>query len=186
MLTAAVFIDGFQFYNTCRRLSLLPDYQKIKKYIESDYKVLRCYYYATFLGGDNDPMRVLADWLEYNSYTVVPTANRILADGLDRSIVKNSGQVDIAVDALSIARHVENIFLFSGDRELVRLVDELKRQGKLVTVVSSLSAGSYRVDDELRRRADEFIDLNSIRNSIVRIQTEEVPSKKGAEQSAIA
>jgi uncharacterized LabA/DUF88 family protein len=52
--------------------------------------------------------------------------------------VKRSVGVDIAVDALEIARQIDHTFLFSGDGDLRSVVEAVKRMGVRVTVVSSI------------------------------------------------
>jgi hypothetical protein len=49
--------------------------------------------------------------------------------------------------------------LFSGDGDFRSLVEAMQRRGVRVSVVSTISTQPPMVADELRRQADEFVDL---------------------------
>jgi hypothetical protein len=49
--------------------------------------------------------------------------------------------------------------LFSGDGDFRSLVEAMQRRGVRVSVVSTVSTQPPMIADELRRQADEFIDL---------------------------
>jgi hypothetical protein len=52
--------------------------------------------------------------------------------------------------------------LFSGDGDFRSLVEAMQRRGVRVSVVSTISTQPAMVADELRRQADEFIDLSHL------------------------
>ena len=56
-------------------------------------------------------IRPLIDWLDYNGFTVKTRPVKEHDDGEGRRKIKRSIGVDLAVDALEIARHVNHIFL---------------------------------------------------------------------------
>jgi uncharacterized LabA/DUF88 family protein len=58
--------------------------------------------------------------------------------------------------------------LFSGDGEYRRLVDAMQRRGVRVTVVSSISTQPPMIADDLRRQADVFTDLLTLKPLIGR------------------
>jgi uncharacterized LabA/DUF88 family protein len=72
---------------------------------------------------------------------------------------KGNMDIEIAVDMMEIAPHVNHIVLFSGDGDFRRLVEAVQRQGVRVTVVSTVKSQPPMVADELRRQADTFVDL---------------------------
>jgi len=76
--------------------------------------------------------------------------------------------VELAIDALELARHIDHAFLFSGDGDLQAIVLALQRLGVKVTVVSSMRTKPTTLADELRRQADSSIDVADIRASIER------------------
>ena len=73
--------------------------------------------------------------------------------------------VELAVDALRLARALDHIVLFSGRVELKALVSALQEEGKRVTVVSPLGNGAP-VADEMRRQADQYVDLADLKDQI--------------------
>jgi len=58
--------------------------------------------------------------------------------------------------------------LFSGDGAFRCLVEAVQRRGVRVTLVSSVATQPPMVADELRRQADIFIDLDTLRTMIGR------------------
>ena len=62
--------------------------------------------------------------------------------------------------------------LFSGDGDFRSLVEALQHKGKRVSVVSTLATTPPMVADELRRQADQFIDLANLQNEIGRDPSE--------------
>jgi len=82
---------------------------------------------------------------------------RTAPDG--RQHVNTNMRVELAVDALEFSRSADHIVLFSSDSAFCHLVSSLQRQGKRVTVVSTLKSSGSAVADELRRQSDQFIDL---------------------------
>ncbi|MBB4428385.1 imidazoleglycerol phosphate synthase glutamine amidotransferase subunit HisH [Bradyrhizobium sp. CIR48] len=67
--------------------------------------------------------------------------------------------IDLAVDAMELAEHIDEMVLFSGDGDFGSLVEAVQRRGVRVTVVSTLSSQQPMIADELGRQADVFTDL---------------------------
>jgi len=63
---------------------------------------------------------------------------------------------------------VDHIVLFSGDGDFRPLVESLQRQGVRVSVVSTIRSQPPMIADELRRQADNFIELDALREVIGR------------------
>ncbi len=76
--------------------------------------------------------------------------------------------IELAVDAMELADHLDHIVLFSGDGDFRSLVEALQHKGKRVSVVSTLTTNPPMVADELRRQADQFIDLAHLQDEIGR------------------
>jgi len=58
--------------------------------------------------------------------------------------------------------------LFSGDGDFRSLVEAVQRKGVRVSVLSTITTQPPMVADELRRQADEFVDLVHLVNKIGR------------------
>jgi len=62
--------------------------------------------------------------------------------------------IELAVDAMQLADHVDQMVLFSGDGDFRSLVEAVQRRGVRVTVVSTISCQPSMIADDLRRQAD--------------------------------
>jgi len=72
------------------------------------------------------------------------------------------------VNAMELAPHVDHIVLFSGDGDYRPLIESLQRQGVRVSVVSTIRTQPPMISDELRRQADNFIELDGLRDVVGR------------------
>jgi uncharacterized LabA/DUF88 family protein len=156
----AVFIDGANLYSAARTLGFDIDYRKLLEMLSAKCQLVRAFYY-TALAEDQEysPIRPLIDWLDYNGYTVVTKPVKEFTDSTGRRKVKGNMDIELAVDAMELAGHVDHIVLFSGDGDFRPLVEAIQRRGVRVTVVSTISTQPPMVADELRRQADVFLDL---------------------------
>jgi uncharacterized LabA/DUF88 family protein len=110
----------------------------------------------------------LIDWLDYNGYAVVTKATKEFIDASGRRKVKGNMDIELAVDAMKLAEHVDQMVLFSGDGDFRSLVEAVQRRGVRVTVVSTISSQPPMIADELRRQADVFTDPIELRPLIAR------------------
>jgi uncharacterized LabA/DUF88 family protein len=154
----ALFIDGANLYAAARSLGF-----------DIDYKLLRAFYYTALLETDEySPIRPLVDWLHYNGFSMVTKPAKEFTDSTGRRKVKGNMDIELAVDAMEIAPHVDHIVLFSGDGDFRPLVESLQRQGVRVSVVSTIRTQPPMIADELRRQSDNFIELDELREVIGR------------------
>ena len=114
------------------------------------------------------PIRPLVDWLDYNGYTMVTKPTKEFTDSMGRRKVKGNMDMELAIDVLEMADHLDHAILFSGDGDFRRLVEAVQRRGVRVTVVSTFQSSPPMVADELRRQADTFIELNDLAPQIAR------------------
>lgn len=166
---AALFIDGANFYGSAKNLGVEVDYRRLFDLFASKCRLLRAYYYtALFDDQEYSPLRPLVDWLDYNGFTVVTKPAREFTDSQGRRRVKGDMSVELTVEALSLADSLDHVVLFSGDGSYRALVDALQRKGCRVSVVSSLKSQPPMISDDLRRQADQFIDLADIARHVGR------------------
>src|SRR5262245_18256928 len=69
---------------------------------------------------------------------------------------------------MEIAEHIDQMVLFSGDGDFRSLVEAMQRRGVRVVVVSTISTQPPMVADELRRQADQFVDIVELQPKIGR------------------
>ncbi|MFZ0558543.1 MAG: NYN domain-containing protein [Methylovirgula sp.] len=156
----ALFIDGANLYATAKSLGFDIDYKRLLKEFQSKGKLIRAFYYTALVEDQEySSIRPLIDWLDYNGYSVVTKPTKEFVDSLGRRKVKGNMDIELAVDAMEMAEHLDHIVLFSGDGDFRSLVEAVQRKGVRVSVVSTNTTQPSMVADELRRQADEFIDL---------------------------
>jgi uncharacterized LabA/DUF88 family protein len=169
----AVFIDGANLYATAKALGFDIDYRRLLKEFQGRGALVRAFYYTAIIEDQEySSIRPLIDWLDYNGFTVVTKATKEFFDANGRRKVKGNMDIELAVDAMELAKHVDQIVLFSGDGDFRPLVEAVQRRGVRVTVVSTLSTQPPMIADELRRQADVFTDLKELQSRIGRDPTE--------------
>ncbi len=174
----ALFIDGSNLYSAARSLGFDIDYKKLLTEFASRGKLIRAYYYTALLENEEySPIRPLVDWLDYNGYTMVTKPAKEFTDSTGRRKIKGNMDIELAVDAMEIAPHVDHLVLFSGDGDFRSLVEALQRKGKRVSVVSTIRSQPPMIADELRRQADYFIELQDIADKIARVHPQREPGE---------
>src|ERR1700687_3112434 len=169
----ALFIDGANLYATGKTLGFDIDYKRLLTEFQSRGALLRAFYYTAIIEDQEySSIRPLIDWLDYNGYTVVTKATKEFIDANGRRKVKGNMDIELAVDAMELAEHVDQMLLFSGDGDFRSLVEAIQRRGGHVTVVSTISSHPPMIADELRRQADVFIDLVELKSKIGRDPSE--------------
>jgi len=92
--------------------------------------------------------------------------------------------IELAVDAMELAPHVDHVVIFSGDGDFRPLIEALQRKGVRVSVVSTIRSQPPMIADELRRQADNFIELDELRDVVgrpmreARVEEPAVPVKE--------
>ncbi len=165
----ALLIDGANLYATSKALGFDIDYKRLLALFRSKAHLVRALYY-TALAEDQEysSIRPLIDWLDYNGYTMVTKPTKEFTDATGRRKIKGNMDIELAVDAMRLAESLDHIVLFSGDGDFKSLVAALQQRGKRVSVVSTLQTQPPMVSDELRRQADQFIDLDDLQSQIGR------------------
>lgn len=165
----ALFIDGANLYATSKALGFDVDYKRLLALFRQKAHLVRALYY-TALSEDQEysSIRPLIDWLDYNGFTMVTKPTKEFTDASGRRKVKGNMDIELAVDAMRLADTLDHIVLFSGDGDFRGLVAALQQKGKRVSVVSTLQTQPAMVADELRRQADQFIDLADLEQIIGR------------------
>jgi len=169
----ALFIDGANLYATAKSLGFDIDYRKMLKEYQSRGYLVRAFYYTALVEDQEySSIRPLIDWLDYNGYSVVTKPTKEFVDSTGRRKVKGNMDIELAIDAMELADHIDHMVLFSGDGDFRSLVEAMQRKGVRVAVISTISTQPPMVADELRRQADEFIDLVTLQSKIGRDPSE--------------
>lgn len=153
-----VFIDSVSLQHATDALQMRIDFKRLLLMYQQQGRLVRANYYAVASPHQGqDTLRPLLDWLSYNGFNVVKRTSRYADDVANMLALA----IDISVDAMQLSAHVDHVVLFSACGRLQRLIRALKSMGRRVSVVSTLHGQC--VDDELRREADTFLDLDDLR-----------------------
>jgi uncharacterized LabA/DUF88 family protein len=169
----ALFIDCANLYAAAKSLGFDIDYRRLLQEFQSKGYLLRAYYY-TALAEDQEysSIRPLIDWLDYNGYTVVTKPTKEFVDSSGRRKIKGNMDIELAVHVMEMVDSIDHLVLFSGDGDFRSLAEAVQRKGRKVTVVSTLTSQPPMIADELRRQADHFIDLATMRDKLGRDPSE--------------
>jgi uncharacterized LabA/DUF88 family protein len=151
----ALFIDAENLQATARTLGFNVDFRRLREFFSARGKLI-CTYYFTPAPHD-EKSHIFLNWMSCNGYSVVIKRERRREDRPGRG---SSINVDLAVHSFMMADNVDHIFIFSGDGNLRRLVEAIKRRRRArVSVISTFKTSPPMIADQLRRQADQFIEL---------------------------
>jgi uncharacterized LabA/DUF88 family protein len=180
-----LFVDGANLYYATRALGFEVDFAAMLRFFGgSTYLVRACYYTALIETEDYSPLRPLTDWLAYNGWRVVTKPAKEQADPTGRRRIKGNMDIELAVDMMELAPHLDHAVLVSGDGDFRRVVEAVQRQGVKVTVVSTMESQPPMIADELRRQADGFLELADIGPEIARRAPAEARAPRPAPPTA--
>ncbi len=183
----ALFIDGANLYASAKTLGFDIDFRRLLKEFQGRGRLIRAFYYTAIVEDQEySSVRPLVDWLDYNGYSVVTKPAKEFTDSTGRRRVKGNMDIELAVNALELAPHMDNMVLFSGDGDFRSMIEAVQRRGVRVTVVSTNATDPSMVADELRRQADEFIDLTHLAPRIAREPGERVPRSMDSRRPSYA
>lgn len=184
----ALFIDGANLYATAKSLGFDIDYRRLLGFFRKRSRLIRAIYYTALMeDAEYSPIRPLIDWLDYNGYRVVTKPAKEFTDSLGRRKVKGNMDIELAIDVMQLADNLDHIVLFSGDGDFRSLIQAVQAKGRRTSVISTLATRPPMVADELRRQADQFIDLVDLREEIGREpgeRTERVRERPAPTQAA--
>ena len=172
----ALFIDGANLFATAKTLGFDIDYKRLLDCFRQKAQLIRANYYTALLeDSEYSSIRPLVDWLDYNGFHMVTKPAKEFTDAAGRRKVKGNMDIELAVDALTLADTIDHVVIFSGDGDFRSLVEALQFKGKRVSVISTLQSQPAMIADELRRQADQFIDLADLEQQIGRSDNRQGP-----------
>lgn len=156
----AILIDGANLYSTAKTLDFDIDYKRMLDLFREKGRLQRAYYYTALIEKDDySALRPLIDWLDYNGYHIITKPTKEYQDRDGRRRIKGNMDVEMVVDMMSLAPHIDHFLLFTGDGDFRYAVEAVQKQGCRVTVISTMKSKPAMLADELRRQADAFIEL---------------------------
>jgi uncharacterized LabA/DUF88 family protein len=163
----AVFIDGPSIHGAARGNDMSIDYAKLRDEFARRGNLVRCYYYTPISDvSEHSSIRKLLDFLSYNGFTVRTEMHRE-TDGNGFKKAMGRLHMQMAMDAIAMADRLDHIVIACGDGVVTPLLPELQRSGVRVSICSSRQGveGSF-VAEDLRRAADNFIDIVALREQL--------------------
>lgn len=165
----ALFVDGANLYAAAKSLGFDIDYGNLLKVFRDQAHLVRALYYTAIIEDQEySSIRPLVDWLDYNGFTMVTKPTKEFVDATGRRKIKGNMDIELAVDVMHLAQHLDHVVILSGDGDFRYLVQAVQNMGKRVTVVSTLKTKPPMISDDLRRQADTFVDLMDLRDKIGR------------------
>jgi uncharacterized LabA/DUF88 family protein len=175
----ALFIDGANLYSAARSLGFDIDYKRLLQLFGGKAQLIRAFYYTALLDDQEySPIRPLVDWLDYNGYSLVTKPAKEFTDSQGRRRIKGNMDIELAVDMMEMVDRLDHVVLFSGDGDFRSLIEAVQRKGVRATVVSTIRSSPPMIADELRRQADQFIDLDQIADEIERVHADRPPRRE--------
>lgn len=172
---SAIFIDGANLHLAVSSLGIDLDYVRLLRRLRGKSHSAQVFYYAALTEAQaNGPTNRLTEWLGCNGYVVVRKQIAESVDGFGRHRFRGSIDVDLAVAAMAITERVDAMTLVSGNGAFRSLVAAVQRKGVRVSVISTIRTPRPIIAEELRRQADEFIDIDDLSNEIRRVSAQRV------------
>lgn len=165
----AVLIDGYNTLSTTKLLKFDIDFRKLLNLFQNKTRLVKIYYFASLRDNpaDHDPMIPVIQWMMYNGYNVISKKMNEFMN-IDNIQSKGNMDVEISVTVLEMVKSVDHIVLFTGDENFRFLIEAVQRMGTRITVCSSMQCQPQIMSDDLRRQADNFIELNNLKSEIQR------------------
>ena len=170
MKRIGLFIDGSNMYMSAKALGFRIDFTKLLNYYKNIGEVTHAFYFTALPPKDvQSSLRKMVDYVDYNGYTVIQKETKKYTNSEGTDKLKGNMDVDITIYACETAPFISHLVLFSGDGDFRIMLESLQRRfGIFCTVVSAKSL----VADILRRQANEFVDLLTLKDAFVHEQDE--------------
>jgi len=162
----SIFVDGNNMFYAQQKNGWFFDPKRVLEYFTNDLDVdlINAFWYT----GLKDPQdqRGFRDALISLGYTV---RTKILKEYYDDSSGRYSQKanldIEIVVDMFNTVEQYNRVILFSGDGDFERAIELLRSKNTHITVVST----EGMIARELRNATDRYIDLNTIRKKIEKV-----------------
>lgn len=181
----AVFIDGANLYKTAKTLGFDIDYRNLLARLKRETRLVRASYYTAMQedkDADYSPIRPLVDWLDYNGFSMITKTAREFVGQDGRKRYRVSTDIELAVDMVLMASRLDCIVLFSGNGDLRHAIKRAQEQGCRVVCVSTTKTQPPMASDEVRRQADQFIDLTDLESVVARKSCEQRPNQETVDE----
>jgi uncharacterized LabA/DUF88 family protein len=153
-----IFFDMSNLYFAARDMGIRIDYSRLLEFLVNHRRLHRAYAYIGV--GPDDENRGFITWLSRNGFRVKTKPLRRYDDGTTKANL----DMELAIDLLTQAPHLDVAIIVSGDGDFARLADAAQSLGLRVEV----AATPRHASSELIDVADRFIDLEASARVFVR------------------
>lgn len=174
MEKTALFIDGVSTHAVARNLGWVIDFRRLREFFAKETHLVKAYYFTPMDVQDTVQISSLIEWLGLNGFI----CELVEFDSADERGKRTSIDVPFVTECLSLAflpNAIDHIILFTGAGKYVPLVRRLDKLAKKVTICSTTSIKTENSDrqmkmvsHDLRKAADHFLDLETIREYVER------------------
>lgn len=155
LVRVGIFIDGANLSEALHSSKLKINYASFLAKLRREFDIVSARYYSGVSSlPEHENVVELISVLSKHGYVPITKPVKVFPDGS----VKANLDVELACDMVTMAPRLDKIILFSGDGDFTYAVSIVQRMGVYVSVCSTLSCLSA----ELRRQADEVLDLNKL------------------------
>lgn len=148
----SIFFDMSNLYFAAKDMGIRIDYARLLEFLVGDRRLQRAYAYLG-VAQDDENSHSFITWLSRNGFRVRTKVLRRYEDGTTKANL----DMELAIDLLTQAPHLDVAIIVSGDGDFVSLVDAAQRAGLRVEV----AATPRQTSTDLIDVADRFIDLEA-------------------------
>ena len=121
----AIFIDGENIHYSAKHMNMRLDYLKLCERLAGPRRLVRSYFY-TAVSTQSEGKIDFINFLKLNGFKVVIKEIKSFNenDAVNRSI-RSSLDMEMAIDVLEMAPHLDSVILCTGDGDFTSLVEAL-------------------------------------------------------------
>ena len=148
----SIYFDMSNLYFAAKDMGIRIDYARLLEFLVGERRLQRAYAYLG-VAPDDENSHSFITWLSRNGFRVRTKLLRRYEDGTTKANL----DMELAIDLLTQAPHIDVAIIVSGDGDFVSLVDAAQRAGLRVEV----AATPRQTSTDLIDVADRFIDLEA-------------------------
>src|SRR5919199_3609951 len=148
----SIYFDMSNLYFAAKDMGIRIDYARLLDFLVGDRRLQRAYAYLG-VAPDDENSHSFITWLSRNGFRVRTKVLRRYEDGTTKANL----DMELAIDLLTQAPHIDVAIIVSGDGDFVSLVDAAQSMGLRVEV----AATPRQTSTDLIDVADRFIDLEA-------------------------
>jgi len=155
-IKASVFIDGSNTYFAQKKMGKWLDWVKVKKSLQTKYKIVNFQYYAGVRQSDQRTKSFLKK-LRKIGFRIVSKPVKVVTDERGNKFEKANFDVEMTADILLNLKNTDLVIIFSGDSDFAYLCELIHKDKKKVYFYASKRTLAW----ELRKTADKFFYLEN-------------------------